>query len=141
MSRPRRALRWPAAAPGPHPRPRDISASAAPESIEAPARPSCSPARVAPRLLERRRLERLRLASKRDAVMIRDAGNQDVIVVGGGVIGLAVPRRARPRGMSVTLLQREAGGGGAPRVAARPRPPRAAGELPGAGRPPRAARV
>ena len=50
--------------------------------------------------------------------MTRDAGNQDVIVVGGGIIGLAVAWRARQRGMSVTLLEREAVGGGATRVAA-----------------------
>src|SRR5205823_7129066 len=48
---------------GPHPGPRDISPSAAPESIEAPGRPSCPPAGVSPRLLERRWLTRLRLAS------------------------------------------------------------------------------
>src|SRR2546430_5192653 len=118
MSRPRRALRWPAAAPGPHPGPRDISASAAPESIEAPARPSCSPARVSPRLLERRRLARLRLASKRDAVMIRDAGNQDVIVVGGGGIGPPVASVAPQRGIDADPNWRAAVG----RVASSARP-------------------
>ncbi|HXR29332.1 MAG TPA: glycine oxidase ThiO [Solirubrobacteraceae bacterium] len=42
----------------------------------------------------------------------------DVVVVGGGIIGLAVAWRARQRGMSVTLLERERIGGGTSRVAA-----------------------
>jgi glycine oxidase len=66
--------------------------------------------------------------------MIRDAGNQDVIVVGGGVIGLAVAWRARQRGMSVTLLEREAVGGGATRVAAGMLAPVAEVEFGGPGR-------
>jgi glycine oxidase len=42
----------------------------------------------------------------------------DVLVVGGGIIGLAVAWRARQRGMSVTLLERDAIGAGTSRVAA-----------------------
>jgi len=42
----------------------------------------------------------------------------DVIVVGGGIIGLAVAWRARQRGMSVTVLERERTGRGTSRVAA-----------------------
>ncbi|HMD52060.1 MAG TPA: glycine oxidase ThiO [Solirubrobacteraceae bacterium] len=42
----------------------------------------------------------------------------EVAVVGGGIIGLAVAWRARQRGMSVTLLERETIGHGASHVAA-----------------------
>jgi glycine oxidase len=42
----------------------------------------------------------------------------DVLVVGGGIIGLAVAWRARQRGMSVTLLERGETGQGTSRVAA-----------------------
>jgi glycine oxidase len=42
----------------------------------------------------------------------------DVIVIGGGVIGLAVAWRARERGMSVTLLERQQTGRGTSHVAA-----------------------
>jgi glycine oxidase len=42
----------------------------------------------------------------------------DVIVLGGGVIGLSVAWRARERGMSVTVLERDATGQGTSRVAA-----------------------
>ncbi len=42
----------------------------------------------------------------------------DVVVVGGGIIGLAVAWSARARGMSVTLLERGVTGGGTSRVAA-----------------------
>ena len=42
----------------------------------------------------------------------------DVAVVGGGIIGLAIAWRARARGMSVTLLEREQTGSGTSRVAA-----------------------
>jgi glycine oxidase len=44
--------------------------------------------------------------------------NADVIVIGAGVIGLAVAWRARERGLSVTLLEREQAGSGTSRVAA-----------------------
>jgi len=42
----------------------------------------------------------------------------DVVVVGAGIIGLAVAWRARERGMSVTMLERDASGRGASHVAA-----------------------
>jgi glycine oxidase len=42
----------------------------------------------------------------------------EVIVIGGGVIGLAVAWRAAQRGMSVTLLERDSFGSGASRAAA-----------------------
>lgn len=42
----------------------------------------------------------------------------DVLVIGGGIIGLAVAWRARIRGMSVTVLERDATGCGTSRVAA-----------------------
>ena len=42
----------------------------------------------------------------------------DLIVIGGGIIGLAVAWRARERGMSVTVLERDRAGGGTSRVAA-----------------------
>jgi glycine oxidase len=41
-----------------------------------------------------------------------------VIVVGGGIIGLAVAWRAQARGMSVTVLERDLAGAGTSRVAA-----------------------
>jgi glycine oxidase len=50
--------------------------------------------------------------------MSSSAGSPDLIVVGGGIIGLAVAWRARERGMTVTVLEREQTGGGASRVAA-----------------------
>jgi glycine oxidase len=45
-------------------------------------------------------------------------GSVDLLVIGGGVIGLSIAWRARGRGMSVTLLERDATGGGTSRVAA-----------------------
>jgi glycine oxidase len=42
----------------------------------------------------------------------------DVVVVGGGIIGMAIAWRARQRGMSVTVLERDAAGQGTSRVAA-----------------------
>ncbi len=42
----------------------------------------------------------------------------DVVVVGGGIIGMAIAWRARQRGMSVTVLEREAAGRATSRVAA-----------------------
>ncbi len=42
----------------------------------------------------------------------------DVVVVGGGIIGMAIAWRVRQRGMSVTLLERDAAGQGTSRVAA-----------------------
>jgi glycine oxidase len=42
----------------------------------------------------------------------------DVLVVGGGIIGLAIAWRARARGLSVAVLERDRIGGGTSRVAA-----------------------
>jgi glycine oxidase len=42
----------------------------------------------------------------------------DVLVIGGGIVGLSVAWRATERGLSVSLLERDATGGGASRVAA-----------------------
>ena len=42
----------------------------------------------------------------------------DVAIVGGGVIGLAVAWRARAKGLSVTLLEREESASGTSYVAA-----------------------
>jgi glycine oxidase len=58
----------------------------------------------------------------------------DVLVVGGGVIGLSVAWRAAQRGMSVTLLERDTIGGGASRVAAGMLAPVAEAEFGDAGR-------
>jgi glycine oxidase len=46
------------------------------------------------------------------------SSSPDVIVIGGGIIGLAAAWRARQRGMTVTLLERGHTGQGASRVAA-----------------------
>jgi glycine oxidase len=58
----------------------------------------------------------------------------DVLVVGGGVIGLSVAWRAAQRGMSVTLLERDTIGGGTSRVAAGMLAPVAEAEFGDAGR-------
>jgi glycine oxidase len=50
--------------------------------------------------------------------MARANGSTDLLVVGGGVIGLAVAWRARESGMTVTVLERETIGGATSRVAA-----------------------
>jgi glycine oxidase len=50
--------------------------------------------------------------------MANSPGSADLLVVGGGVIGLAVAWRARQRGMTVTVLERETIGCGTSRVAA-----------------------
>jgi glycine oxidase len=42
----------------------------------------------------------------------------DLLVIGGGVIGLSIAWRARERGMSVTVLERDTAGSGTSRVAA-----------------------
>jgi glycine oxidase len=46
------------------------------------------------------------------------SGSRDVLVIGGGVIGLSLAWRARERGMSVTVLERDALGSGTSQVAA-----------------------
>ncbi len=58
----------------------------------------------------------------------------DLLVVGGGVIGLTIAWRARLRGMTVTLLERERTGGGTSRVAAGMLAPVAEAEFGEAGR-------
>jgi glycine oxidase len=50
--------------------------------------------------------------------MSNGIGSADVVVVGGGIIGLAVAWRARERGMSVMVLEREVTGRGTSYVAA-----------------------
>jgi glycine oxidase len=50
--------------------------------------------------------------------MPKSHGAPDLLVVGGGVIGLAIAWRARERGISVTVLEREQTGNGTSRVAA-----------------------
>jgi glycine oxidase len=50
--------------------------------------------------------------------MPKTAGSPDVLVIGGGIIGLAVAWRASERGMSVTVLERDTAGQGTSRVAA-----------------------
>jgi len=47
-----------------------------------------------------------------------DRSSPDLLVLGGGVIGLSAAWRARERGMSVTVLERDTAGGGTSRVAA-----------------------
>ncbi len=47
-----------------------------------------------------------------------DSHQLDVAIVGGGIIGLAIAWRARQRGMSVTVLERDATGSGTSHVAA-----------------------
>ena len=47
-----------------------------------------------------------------------DTQRVDVAIVGGGIIGMAIAWRARERGMSVTVLERDAPGRGTSRVAA-----------------------
>ncbi|HXW58645.1 MAG TPA: glycine oxidase ThiO [Solirubrobacteraceae bacterium] len=62
------------------------------------------------------------------------SGNPDVVVVGGGIIGLSVAWRARQQGASVVLLERDAAGRGASRVAAGMLAPVAEAEFGTAGR-------
>ncbi|HEV7528514.1 MAG TPA: glycine oxidase ThiO [Solirubrobacteraceae bacterium] len=50
--------------------------------------------------------------------MPRSDGSADLLVIGGGVIGLSVAWRARQRGMAVTVLERETIGCGTSRAAA-----------------------
>jgi glycine oxidase len=66
--------------------------------------------------------------------MANSPGSADLLVVGGGVIGLAVAWRARERGMSVTVLERETIGSGTSRVAAGMLAPVAEAEFGDAGR-------
>ncbi|HLB21487.1 MAG TPA: glycine oxidase ThiO [Solirubrobacteraceae bacterium] len=66
--------------------------------------------------------------------MTSSGESADVLVVGGGVIGLSVAWRAAQRGMSVTLLERDTIGGGTSRVAAGMLAPVAEAEFGEAGR-------
>jgi glycine oxidase len=50
--------------------------------------------------------------------MAKESHTPDVVVVGAGIIGLAVAWRARARGMSVTVLERDVTGRGTSHVAA-----------------------
>jgi len=61
-------------------------------------------------------------------------GSSDVLVIGGGAIGLSIAWRARRRGLSVTVLERGALGGGTSRVAAGMLAPVAEAEFGEAGR-------
>jgi glycine oxidase len=62
------------------------------------------------------------------------SGSRDVLVIGGGVIGLSLAWRARERGMSVTVLERDTLGSGTSRVAAGMLAPVAEAEYGEAGR-------
>jgi glycine oxidase len=50
--------------------------------------------------------------------MSNSHGSADVLVIGGGVIGLSIAWRARQRGLDVTVLERDTTGAGTSRVAA-----------------------
>jgi glycine oxidase len=62
------------------------------------------------------------------------SGSGDVLVIGGGVIGLSLAWRARERGMSVTVLERDTLGSGTSQVAAGMLAPVAEAEFGEAGR-------
>ncbi len=51
-------------------------------------------------------------------IRMSQSQNADVLIVGGGIIGLAVAWRARQRGMSATVLERDVTGRGTSHVAA-----------------------
>jgi glycine oxidase len=59
-----------------------------------------------------------RTGSRRKVRLARDAKSFDAVVVGAGAIGLACAWRAAQRGLRVALVDREAPGSGATRVAA-----------------------
>jgi glycine oxidase len=50
--------------------------------------------------------------------MARDSSRFDVVVVGGGVIGLSVAWRVAQRGLRVTVLERDEPGGATSAIAA-----------------------
>jgi glycine oxidase len=66
--------------------------------------------------------------------MSGSAESVDVAIVGGGIVGLAAAWRARARGMTVTVLERDATGQGTSRVAAGMLAPVAEAEFGEAGR-------
>ena len=66
--------------------------------------------------------------------MRKSSSSADLLVVGGGVIGLAIAWRARELGMAVTVLERERTGSGTSRVAAGMLAPTAEVEFGEAGR-------
>ncbi len=66
--------------------------------------------------------------------MSHSHGSAEVLVIGGGVIGLSIAWRARERGMRVTVLERDTLGCGASRVAAGMLAPVAEVEFGAAGR-------
>jgi glycine oxidase len=66
--------------------------------------------------------------------MTSSSQSADVLVIGGGVIGLSVAWRAAQRGMGVTVLERDTIGGGTSRVAAGMLAPVAEAEFGEAGR-------
>ena len=70
------------------------------------------------------------------AKLMASAETPDVLVVGGGVIGLAAAWRLAQHGLRVTLLERRELGGGASRVAAGMLAPAAEAEFGAAGRSP-----
>jgi glycine oxidase len=66
--------------------------------------------------------------------MSNSHGSPDLLVIGGGVIGLSIAWRARRRGIGVTVLERDTLGSGASRVAAGMLAPVAEVEFGAAGR-------
>ena len=75
------------------------------------------------------------LAQARASIsLMSDNHPLDVVVVGGGVIGMAIAWRARQAGMSVTVLERDLAGQGTSRVAAGMLAPVAEVEFGAAGR-------
>lgn len=69
-------------------------------------------------LVPRERTQVARRPAAASIIRMSHSHNADVLVVGGGIIGLTVAWRARQRGMSVTVLERDATGRGTSHVAA-----------------------
>jgi len=66
--------------------------------------------------------------------MSNNTDRADVVIVGGGIVGLSIAWRARERGLSVTLLEREEAGRGTSHVAAGMLAPVSEAEFGAAGR-------